>query len=425
MQQPVDANVVIPGSKSITNRALLMAAMAEGETTLHGVLASDDTKACVAALRELGISVQWDQQKCTAVVLGCNSQFPNQCAKINCRDAGTLTRFIIPLCAAQADGKFYITGSKRMCERPLAPLLKVLQQQGAEFEFLQQQYCMPLLMKSHGLKGGEVEIDISQSSQFLSGLLIAAPLAKTALTVLPQKVENKPYVKMTKEMMKDFASQRFTPHPSLPPLSSLHELGGKEPGHQLRDRNYYIEPDASTASYFFAIAALTQGRIHVPNLPRNGLQGDTKFLNLLEQMGCQVLEENNGITVTGPKKLKGLGTVSMAGFSDTFMTVAALAVFCDKPTTLTGLAHTRLQESDRVSVMAEELGKLGVKIETSEDSITIYPSQPAGTIVQGHNDHRIAMSLAVIGVKVPDIVIDGAECVAKTCPRFFEMLQSV
>ena len=401
IQQSIDATVVIPGSKSITNRALLLAAMVRGKMTLYGVLASDDTQTCVAALRELGITIQWDKDNCTCIISGCGGQFFKQHAKINCRDAGTVTRFLIPLCAAQTDGGFYITGSKRMCERPLAPLLKVLQQQGAEFEFLEKKYCMPLLMKSHGLKGGAIEIDLSQSSQFMSGLLMAAPLAKQTLTVHTSNLDNKPYVQMTQKMLNVFSS-----HPS-------------------QVRHYHIEPDASTASYFFAVAALTGGRIHVPNLPRTGLQSDTRFLNLLERMGCQIIEENNGITVIGSTKPKGLGKVSMVGFSDTFMTMAALAVFCDSPTTLTGLAHTRLQESDRVSAMAQELTKLGVQVDTTEDSITVYPSHPIGTVVYGHNDHRIAMSLALIGVKIDGVTIDGAECVAKTCPRFFEMLQVI
>lgn len=402
IRHPVNSTVVVPGSKSITNRALLLAALVDGDVELQGVLASDDTQACMTALQALGVRLVHHSRaggepvkNNTLVVSGCNGGFPHKTARIDCRDAGTVTRFLIPLCAAQSDGEYHFTASKRMCERPLKVLLQILEQQGAEFQFLAKPYCLPFIMKTHGLKGGEIEVDISESSQFLSGLLLAAPLALAPLTVRSQALENKPYVHMTQQMLQDFASGI---------------------------RHYTIEPDASTASYFFAVAALTGGTIHVPNLPRHGLQGDTRFLDLLEQMGCRVIEEKGGITVTGCRQLQGLGEVSMSGFSDTFMTVAALAVFADRSTTLTGLAHTRLQESDRVSAMAEELGKLGVKVETTEDSITIHPSKPVGTLLSGHNDHRIAMSLALIGTQVPGVVIDGAECVSKTCPQFFEML---
>jgi 3-phosphoshikimate 1-carboxyvinyltransferase len=187
-------------------------------------------------------------------------------------------------------------------------------------------------------------------------------------------------------------------------------------------QNYQIEPDASTSSYFFALAALTGGSVTVANLSRkNSLQGDVKFLEVLEIMGCQVSEDNKGITVVGPEKLTA-ADIDMSGFSDTFMTIAVLAVFADKPMTLTSLSHTRLQESDRVSAIAIGLANLGIKTTTTKDSIKILPGVPKAGTVSSFNDHRIAMSLALIGVKVKGVVIDGAESVAKTCPEYFELL---
>lgn len=457
--KPVDSIVVIPGSKSITNRALLMAVLSSNEVALSNVLDSDDTHACINVLRKLGVTIEWNQPEAIATVSGCRGQFPNQIAKFNCHDAGTVARFILPLCAAQPQGQFYITGSKRLCERPLKPLLQVLEQQGAEFEYLEKPYSMPLLLKSNGLKGGEVEIDTQQSSQFLSGLLLASPLANIPLNcisadycysrapsshsrTLPchsrvggnpgqrnsrrcsrgeQWIPDHRYAKASrgKQVRGDSALVRYDD------LSYVCMTQQMLATFKLGPQNYAIEPDASTASYFFALAALTQGRITVPHLSRNGLQGDTRFLSLLEQMGCEVAEDERGITVVGAQGLKGLGEVSMTGFSDTFMTVATLAVFADGPTTLTGLAHTRLQESDRIAAMAMELSRLKVKVDTTEDSITIYPSMPIGAMVKSHADHRIAMSLALIGTQVPGIVIAGAECVSKTCPTFFAMLDHV
>jgi len=398
ISHPVDAVVAVPGSKSISNRALLLAALSAGKHCLSGLLASDDTEAMAAALQALGVQVNWDRASAQATVQGCGGQFPNQNATIDCRESGIVMRFLLAVCAAQPQGSFRFTGAARLCQRPVAPLLKALELQGAEFEFQNEPYHLPFTLKAQGLQGGAVVVDITQSSQFLSGLLIAAPLAATTLHVDMGTLANKPYVMMTQSMMQTFK-------------------------HLPQDHCYAIEPDASTASYFFAAAALTAGKVTVPNLLRKGLQGDTRFLNLLEKMGCKITESNDGITVVGPQKLKGLGEVSMSGFSDTFMTAAALAVYADAPTTLTGLAHTRLQESDRVAAMAEGLQRLGIATETTEDSITIIPGKPVGAIVDSHNDHRIAMSLALIGLKTPGVTIDGAQCVKKTCPAYFEMLE--
>lgn len=448
IKHPIDTTVIIPGSKSITNRALLLAAIGSAEILLENVLGSDDTITCIEALKALGISLNWNRAKQTCSVQGCKGVFPNQTAMIHCHDAGTVTRFILPLLAAQPNADYTVIGSQRMSARPIKPLLDVLAEQGAQFDFLEQQDHLPLRLKSSGLTGGKVKIDISMSSQFLSGLLMVSKLAKKDLQI---SVEN-PLIPDTFPMTyischfreggdpldslffldsrlrrndTSIDCQVLRENPSDNDLSSkpyvmmtqhMIEVFAQNPSH------YAIEPDASTASYFFAAAALTNGKVTVPNLPIDGLQGDLQFLNLLTQMACTVQTNLNQVTVTGTAQLKGLGTVSMAGFSDTFMTAAALAVFADSPTTLTGLAHTRLQESDRISAMAQELQKLGIQTKTTADSITIYPGKPKGGLLDSHHDHRIAMSLTLIGLKVDGITIDGAECVSKTCPEYFELL---
>ena len=407
---PINGEVTVPGSKSITNRALILAALSNATSHLSGVLHSDDSEACVVALQALGAKIDWGQSVATATVTPIPVLQHDKVVEIECRDAGTATRFLLPVCAAM-QGQYRFSASARMSERPIGPLLVALIEQGAVFNFEAQSQHMPLLMHADGLGGGDVSVDITQSSQFLSGLLLAAPYAKSPITLQASTMANKPYVSMTLAMMGQFGVDAIVQDSSIiVPQGCYHGC------------DYTIEPDASTASYFFAMAALTGGRVTVNHMRCESLQGDVRFLDVLADMGCQVHEDAQGITVVGPKQLKGLGEHSMSGFSDTFMTVAALAVFADAPTTLTGLAHTRLQESDRVAAMAEGLVQLGVQTDTTQDSITIYPAKPHGGTVASHNDHRIAMSLSLIGLKTQGVTIEGAEAVKKTCPDYFTMM---
>jgi len=396
INHPIDATVNIPGSKSISNRALLLAAIGDSTVLLKNVLFSDDTITCIEALKALGISMAVDHANNICTVIGCGGVFPQQTAHINSHDSGTVTRFILPLLATQPQGDYIITASKQMIARPIKPLLDALSELGVTFEFLEHPHALPVRLKTSGLVGKVISIDISMSSQFLSGLMLAQTLNKKSFEIFTDNLTNKPYVTMTEGMIKAFL---------------------KKPN------EYEIEPDASTASYFFAAAALTNGKVTIPNLSvEKGLQGDIQFLSLLKKMGCTVQNDAKGITVIGTKNLRGLGVTAMSGFTDTFMTVAILAIFADGPTTLTGLAHTRLQESDRIKAMAQELGKLGITTATTNDSLTIYPGSPKGATLSGHQDHRVAMSLALVGLKTKGIIIIGAECVSKTCPKYFELL---
>ncbi|MDO8954978.1 MAG: 3-phosphoshikimate 1-carboxyvinyltransferase [Gammaproteobacteria bacterium] len=412
----IDATVIVPGSKSITNRALLLAALAEGRSRLEGVLFSEDTEAFAAALIELGLRLNIDREKCRIEIEGGGGAFPNSnAAKIYCKDAGTATRFLIPVCAAIA-GHYHFSATSRMSERPIQPLLEVLQQQGSQFQFESSPYRMPFTLSTNGLEGGKVIIDITDSSQFLSGLLMASPYAKAPLILSSSLgLDHKTYVHMTLQMMAEFGLRAN--------WLDAKTLSVPEGTYQARD--YRIEPDASTASYFFVMAALTAGRMHVPNLSRKCMQGDIQFLAVLEEMGCTVLEENGGITVVGAKHLKGLGDIDMTGFSDTFMTLACLAPFADSPTTIHGLAHTRLQESDRVAAISDGLTRLGLTVSSTQDSLTIYPGQASGAAVESFKDHRIAMSLSLIGLKIPGVIIKGSEYVAKTCPNYFTLVEQV
>ena len=407
---PLSGTVSVPGSKSLSNRALLIAALAEGVSHLQGLLWSDDTEACCVALQSLGVSIQKISDDVVKVT-GVNIFLPDQ--KINCRDAGTVARFLIPMAAALGGGyEFY--GSERLSERPLKPMLDGLIAQGVKITYHGEKGFLPLRLESQGLSGGVLEIDIKDSSQFVSGLLLAAPRAHAPLTIFAEGLASKPYVRITLEMMADFGIQ-----------TELQTHGVQVMPGAYQACDYEIEPDASTASYFFAAAALTGGEITVKGLHRQVLQGDIHFLEVLEKMGALVHESATGITIKGPEILQGLGEMDLTGMTDTFMTLAALCPFASSPTTIKGLRHTRLQESDRVEAMRQGLARLGAKVSTTEDSITIYPSVLHGAVIDSHRDHRIAMSHALIGLRVPDVVIDGADCVKKTCPHFFELLLSL
>lgn len=395
--------VTISGSKSITNRALLLAALAQGKSFLQNVLFADDTMAMIIALRSLGIKIEINIQEKTCLIEGCGGEFPNKNAKIFCNDAGTVARFIIPVCASMY-GSYFFDGATRLRQRPLTPLLNILQTQGSIIDAM----TMPLHLKADGLTGGEINIPGNQTSQFVSGLLLAAPFAKNTMHIVTKDMVSAPYVKMTCAMMKTFGVE-------VEKNNGNFVVNNQQ---QYQACNYNIETDISTASYFLAAAAITQSRITLPNIQETSLQADIEFITTLKEMGCEIYFDNNSLSLQGPIQLQGID-VCMRDFSDTFMTLAAIAPFANTPTTITGIRHTRLQESNRIAAMQDCLTKLKIKTESGEDWLRIYPGKPLGAHLSSHHDHRIAMACAVIGLRVPNLVIENAECVTKTCPEFF------
>ncbi|MFZ9034680.1 MAG: 3-phosphoshikimate 1-carboxyvinyltransferase [Francisellaceae bacterium] len=414
--QPVAAKINLPGSKSIANRVLLIAAVAKGVSVIENVPANKDVQACIDVLKALGVKHDYKPHQCQITIYGNSGVFAVDHARIYCHEAGTLTRFIIPMCATQQQGEYYIFAADRMMERPMADQLDVLVTLGMCYESLNKPKSLPLMLHAQGLENKEVEISGQKSSQFLSGLLLAAPLISGGIDIHSQVDHMEPYVKITTEVMAEFGVDVDV---------DGHRYRVK-PDQSYVARDYVIEPDVSTASYFWALAALSDGSVKVNNVGLSAKQGDIRFLQVLKQMGCDVRDDHDGICVTGSGSLKGV-RVNMRGFSDTFMTVCALAVFAEGETHLTGLAHTRLQESDRIEAMAEGLKTLGINVETHDDGISVYPQKSSlrpGS-VSSHNDHRIAMSLALIGVKLPGVIIEGAESVAKTCPDYFERMRAM
>jgi 3-phosphoshikimate 1-carboxyvinyltransferase len=422
LDHPVDATISIPGSKSITNRALILAALADGESTLSGVLDSQDTRVMIESLRRLGFAIDGDPASGSLRVGGLGGVIPASAADLFLENSGTTIRFLTALCAL-GRGRFRLDGTDRMRQRPQGDLLAALQACGiaARAEF--GNACPPIILESvGGLRGGCVSVGADASSQFLSALLMVAPYAREDLNLQASGSLRPFYVQLTLRMMEQWG---VAAHADASKGQSYTVSSGQKYRAQT---DYRIEPDASSASYFFAAAALTGGRVTIPGLSTDSLQGDVRFATeVLPEMGCTVQQSADGLSVQGPKnrRLRGIAR-DMSAISDTSLTLAAIAPFADSPTTVTNIAHTRLQECDRIAAVCAELTKLGVRVEERQDGFTIYPADrinPAS--VQTYHDHRVAMSFALVGLRAEGIEIEDPACVGKTFPEFWQRLESL
>lgn len=408
---PVQGAVRPPGSKSITNRALVCAALAEGLSTLTGALDSEDTRVMIDALQRLGMDVSMDAEAARVTVEGCAGRPPSRGAELYVANSGTTMRFLTAM-VCLGEGVFRLDGTRRMRERPVGDLLEALAQLGADARSEPGNGCPPVVVHATGLRGGRAEVAGSISSQFLSGLLMAAPCARGDVELaVAGPLVSRPYVDMTLAVMRAFGAEAREPGPGrfLVPTGSPY-----------RARTYAVEPDASAASYFFAAAAMTGGRVTVEGLSRQSLQGDVAFCACLERMGCRVEYGPDSITVTGAP-LRGI-EADMNAISDTVQTLAAAALVAEGPTTVTGVAHVRHKETDRIAALAAELRKLGAAVEERPDGLTIAPGPLRPAEIETYDDHRMAMSLALVGLCAPGVVILNPACTAKTYPRFFEDL---
>jgi 3-phosphoshikimate 1-carboxyvinyltransferase len=420
LAKPPSATVTVPGSKSITNRALVLAALGsrDRECTLTGVLRSEDTEVMIECLIRLGFRIEQKWEAATVVVhLNTSGRIiPAESADLFVANSGTTMRFLTAI-VTLGSGRYRLDGIPRMRERPIEDLLEALRQIGIDAKSETGNGCPPVVVNTTGWpRGGNynVRIRAGTSSQFLSGLLMAAPFAleDTYITTVDQLV-SEPYVAMTLGMTRLWGPPAYTEEDI---EFEIHGMGGW-PGPE----RYTIEPDASAASYFWAAAAITGGRVTVSGLNRTSLQGDVRFVDVLGQMGCRVEECDSGITVHGGK-LRGMD-VDMNDISDTVMTLGAVACFAEGPTTIRNVAHIRHKETDRIAALATELRKLGAEVEERADGLTITPRPLKGRAVDTYNDHRMAMSLALIGLKIPGVVIRNPGCVAKTYPGFWQDLE--
>lgn len=414
----LDADVTLPGSKSLTNRYLACCALADGTSTLINASPSDDSQVMVQALRSLGITAAHDLAAGRITVRGAGGAPLSTDAQIDVHHAGTAMRFLTAICCL-GYGDFRIDGSLRIRQRPIGELVDALRRLGAKIQYAGEEGYPPIDIHAEGLHGGEVVLGRAPSSQFLSALLLTAPYAQQDVLIQADElVPSRPYVDMTIATMRSMG------------VEVLQSDGDRfiiaAPQHY-RAGAYAIEPDASGAAYLWATAALTGGRVCVRGLSRNSPQGDVHFVDILEQMGCTILDHGDALEVRGPAD-RALRAVNcdLNQMPDTVQTLAVLSLFAEGTTEIRNVANLRVKETDRLSALTSELSRLGAKIDVHRDGLTIFPpEQVSPARIRTYNDHRMAMSFALAGLVVPGIVIEDASCVSKSFPGFFELLQSM
>ncbi len=427
--RPCAGAVLVPGSKSLTNRALLLAALCQRPVTLKGALFSEDTHLMVEALRTLGFVIQAGPTEHRLQISGQAAGFPEGRVDLFVGLAGTAARFLTALCAAAPRGVYRIDGVEQMRKRPMKGLIDALRALGADIRCVGAEGFFPIEITARGLRGGTVRIDARESSQMLSALLMVAPLAADPIEIEIVGGVRWPFVLMTTRLMEQFGQ---------PPVTRQGEDRIRvEQGsaYSLAGDTWVVEPDATAASYFLALPLVCGGRLTLSSLggPGSGLQGDTRFVSVLERAGLSVDVTAQGLEVhfrSGDPR-SGVDE-DFSGFSDTFLTLAAIAPLLRGTTRITGIAHTRKQETDRVAGMARELIRLGQQVVETEDSLTIEPRPlRAGQMIETYRDHRFAMSFGILGSfdlrgdGSPWLSINDPGCCAKTFPHFFELLESV
>ena len=440
-KRPLSGILSLPGSKSITNRALIIAALCDGPVTLNGALFSRDTLIMIEALRQLGFEILADKENSIIQIKGQAGAIPNKSASIDVGNAGTAARFITALLAQQKEGEYRLDGDPQMRDRPMKGLIDALTELGsATFTFLEKPFHFPFQMKTHTPQKGYAQVDASASSQILSALLLTLPACKQAIQLDCPNVRTA-YVQVTEQIKSHFGISK----------SAMTEEGAffieNNSYQRPQDSQFFIEPDLSAASYFFALTVLHGGSLSIKNIPTKPIQGDAAFAELLKFHTLQISPEKNQWNIHRPIESsihKDLADFNFNLFSDTFLTYAAIAPLLNKETTITGIKHTRLQETDRVSAMATELKKLGQTVIETEDSLKIISDKNAlvekakaarakgNTLeIETYEDHRFAMSFGILGTY--DLLEDGQawlsikdpDCCGKTFPDFFHTLESL
>ena len=409
---PLGATVRVPGSKSLTNRALVAAALAHGGSALRGGLHSDDTAVMLASLRALGCAIECGDALWR--VPGCGGRLASPAAPLFAGNSGTTARFLTAA-ATLAGGPVVIDGSPRMRERPIADLAEALGALGARVQVLGAGGCPPVRVEGGGLPGGRAEIDASRSSQYVSAVLLAAPFARDGveLRFREGRLVSRPYVELTLQLMRAFGAE-----------AGWTEDGGLRvaPGRPYRGRDYAIEPDASAAVYPLCAAAIAGGRVRVPGFPADSLQADLALLPILERMGCRVARRGDALEVEGPAgRLRGVD-VDMNALPDAALALAVVALFAEGTTRIRNVANLRIKETDRLAALEQELRKLGANARSGKDFLEIEPGPPRPAEIATYDDHRMAMAFALAGLRIPGVAIRDPGCVSKTWPEYFSML---
>jgi 3-phosphoshikimate 1-carboxyvinyltransferase len=408
---PVTKSIIVPASKSYTNRALLMAALTQEDVHLYHPLYCEDTQAMISCLRALGLRIETLPEK--IIIYDDISVIQPNIYQLYAHDSGTTLRFLLAL-VCLVPGTKVLEGSAGLSTRPVQDLVKALQQLGAEIHYLDKVGQLPLRVTSSHLLGGEVRLDASVSSQYLSSLLMIAPYLAGLKISLLGKTASKPYVEMSINTMRDWGIKVQTP------AEGVYEIPA---GQRYQKKEYMIEGDYSSAGYFFAIAALTQSTLTLKNLNPNSVQADRNFLKLLAQMGNEITVGENAITIRGKQILPGC--FNMEDCPDQVQTMAVLAAFANGITKISGVRSLRVKETERVYALKSELAKMGIKTEDTEDSLTIYGGQPHAAAIDTYGDHRMAMAFAIAGTKLAGMKINQPHVVNKTFPAFWETLDSL
>lgn len=413
----IKGRVLVPPSKSCTHRAIILASLAKGQSTISNCLMADDTLYTLSALKVLGTKINIKENDIKIDGQGGKFQTQEGNNVIFVGNSGTTIRLLTSL-TALTQGQVILNGKERLCQRPIEDLLLALRTLGIKAESLKQNGCPPIKVEGGVLKGGKVAISGKISSQFISSLLLVAPLAqKDTIIKIKDELKSKPYVDITCDMMKKFGVQVRN--------NNYQEFFIKA-GQSYQAQRYKVEGDYSSASYFFAAAALTQSKITVKGLNINSAQGDKYFLDLMVRAGCKVKKDKEQTTIRGPQKLRSLKVIDMGDYPDIVQSLVVVAACGQGQTAIVNIGHLRFKETDRVESTATELRKMKIRVKTSKDSLTIWGNQPEGAKIKTYNDHRMALSFAILGLKAKgETIIKNAEVVSKSYPNFFKDLKKL
>lgn len=413
VETPHDIETMVPGSKSITNRALLIAALSEGTSVIKGVLFSDDSRHFMQALYDLGFPIFIDEENATVTVEGFGGEIPNEEAEVYVGSAGTAARFLTAFLGL-SKGRYRMTCSEQMKKRPMKELLVALEQMGSEIIYEEEEYCFPFVIGNFQCKKSKVSIDVEKSSQFLSALLISLVLLPQNFMIKVSGNHGMAYVNMTMRMMQQFgvAVERTI-------------TGAYRRKHEMcyEAREYVVEPDVSAACYFYALSPLLRVNVKVKDVHMDCLQGDIKFLKVLVRMGCKINDEEDGVLLIPPKDKFLGGSFDLSSFSDQALTLAAIAPFASSKVCIMNVGHIRHQECDRINAIVKNLAKMGIAAIEQGNNVFILPGQPTACEVETFEDHRVAMAFSLVGTVVDGIAIQNPSCTRKTFENYFDVLE--
>lgn len=413
IKQPHDIKTAVSGSKSITNRALLIAALANGTSVLHGVLFSDDSRHFMQALDDLGFPIHVNEQEKTVTIEGFGGNIPKEEAEVYVGSAGTAARFLTAFLGL-SKGRYRMTCSEQMKNRPMKELLMALEEIGSEIIYEEEPYCFPFTIGNFECKNSRVTIDVEKSSQFLSALLISSVLLPQNFMIKMTGSHGMSYVNMTLRMMAQFG---------VGVERTINGAYRRKYEKTYDAREYEIEPDVSAACYFYALAPLLKVSVCVENVHMNCLQGDIKFLKVLVRMGCRLDEQKDGVVLYPPNERFIGGSFDLSGFSDQALTLAAIAPFASSKVCIMNIGHIRYQECNRIEAIVKNLSKMGIASIEDKNNVFILPGNPKGCLVETFDDHRVAMAFSLIGTVIDGIDIENPSCTKKTFENYFEVFE--